>query len=259
MWKHVAASQVGTSHLDSGLPCQDAYEIEVYDFEIGQALIFACSDGAGSASHSQIGSQLACECFLRFAKEYLQTKADDSLSLGIHESRMWIREIRKKLVEKAVELDVELRELACTLLAGILLERHSFFMQIGDGAIVAKDDVKLIPVFWPQSGEYVNTTNFLTDEESELKLDFLESRRVDELAVFTDGLERLLLRFDDKSVHEPAIAPMLRYLESANSEQMLNISQEITEFLDSPQINERTDDDKTLILGIRTPSDASLH
>ena len=132
------------------------------------------------------------------------------------------------------------------------------FMQIGDGAIVVRQGDGLVPVFWPQSGEYINTTNFLTDAESEEKLEFTEMTQVDELAIFTDGLERLLLRFDDKSVHQQALVPMLNYLSDAATEQIQQIESELAGFLDSAQVNSRTDDDKTLILATRSLSHASL-
>ena len=45
------------------------------------------------------------------------------------------------------------------------IESWSAFLEIGDGAIVILDDGVLRPVFWPQSGEYLNTTYFVTDSD----------------------------------------------------------------------------------------------
>ena len=68
-------------------------------------------------------------------------------------------------------------------------------------------------VFWPQSGEYLNTTNFLTDEEFERRLELHAlAERVDELALLTDGLQMLALRYADKSVHSPFFLPMFQAL-----------------------------------------------
>ncbi|CAJ63787.1 MULTISPECIES: PP2C family serine/threonine-protein phosphatase [Frankia] len=56
---HVAAgSLVGTAHLVSGAPCQDAYDFAVSP---GGRLIVAIADGLGSRPHSQVGARSFCE------------------------------------------------------------------------------------------------------------------------------------------------------------------------------------------------------
>lgn len=229
-----------------------------YPAKSGDPLIFVCSDGAGSASHSQIGSALVCERFSQLAVDYLESNESSETPLNIEEAKRWIQAIKIDIAEKATELSIEIRQLACTILGGIVLEKSAYFLQIGDGAIVVRHEDILAPVFWPQSGEYANTTNFLTDSESEERLEFKTLGIVHELAIFTDGLERLLLRFDIKSVHEPAVKPMLKYLSEATQEQLVVMGDQLEEFLESPQVNSRTDDDKTLILAIRTSSDANV-
>ena len=44
--------------------------------------------------------------------------------------------------------------------------------EFGDGAIVALLEEAYQVIFWPQSGEYVNTTNFVTDQEFERHFEF---------------------------------------------------------------------------------------
>lgn len=251
---------MGTSHKECALPCQDSQITKTHPTESDDVLIFVCSDGAGSATHSDVGSRLACERFATLATDYVMNMSQpDSKSIDIEQAKLWMKAIRCKLEERAVELGIETRELACTIVGGIIFDSCAVFMQIGDGAIVVRDGKILVPVFWPQSGEYVNTTNFLTDNESENSLDFRILMRVDQVAAFTDGLERLLLRFDDKTVHQQALTPMLEYLQAAPPEQIPGIEGELSVFLDSPQVNARTDDDKTLILATRITSDASVH
>ncbi len=56
---HVAAgSLVGTAHLVSGGPCQDAYDFTVTP---GGRLVVAVADGLGSRAQSQIGARSFCE------------------------------------------------------------------------------------------------------------------------------------------------------------------------------------------------------
>ena len=63
MWKLVFGSVQGTSHLQSGLPCQDYCTGTI----AGTTLIAACADGAGSAELSQLGSKAAVDRFMEVA------------------------------------------------------------------------------------------------------------------------------------------------------------------------------------------------
>ena len=54
-WRVFAASSIGKSHTDGGLPCQDAYGSA---FDNARLVAIVC-DGAGSASKSDIGAK-AC-------------------------------------------------------------------------------------------------------------------------------------------------------------------------------------------------------
>src|SRR5438128_789530 len=54
-WRCVNKSVVGTSHVDDGKPCQDSSISEI----VGNVLIVAVADGAGSAIHSEIGAEIA--------------------------------------------------------------------------------------------------------------------------------------------------------------------------------------------------------
>src|SRR5207253_127084 len=105
-------------------------------------------------------------------------------------------------------------------------------------------------VFWPQSGEYANTTFFLTGQDFEERLAFcVLAQKVEELALFTDGLQPLALHYASRSVHAPFFDPMFKRLHSAPD--VTSLEGPLQEFLRSKAVNERTDDDKTLILATR--------
>jgi hypothetical protein len=258
MWKVLCHSEIGTSHLQTASPCQDSSQVEVVDTPLGEVLIFVCSDGAGSASHSQYGSEIACEQFLSLAKDFCFNRLNGLSELSVFDAKLWIDSIRNSLKEKAVESELSIRQFACTLLAGIISESESAFFQIGDGAITFADNGEFKAAFWPQSGEYINTTNFITELESSSKLEFGQFGRVNSLAVFSDGLERLMLKFDTRSVHEPALRPMLSMLKNASTDELPQLQIGLAAFLASDTVNRRTDDDKTLILATRAIADDTV-
>ena len=72
--------------------------------------------------------------------------------------------------------------------------------------------------------------------------------------MLTDGLQPLALNYAAKAAHAPFFVPMFRPLRVAPSG--ATVLAALRNFLDSPRVNERTDDDKTLILATRVPSRA---
>lgn len=165
-----------------------------------------------------------------------------------------LNEARRDLLLESTRRAIPLRELACTVLLAIVDRDAAAFAQLGDGAFVIARGDRYDPVVWPQEGEYANTTNFLTDEDFADSLEtvfFHESIR--EFAAFTDGLQRLALDYAHRTGHAGFFRPLFQRLNStATVEELLP---PFRQFLDSPRINERTDDDKTLVLATRLKPD----
>jgi hypothetical protein len=158
--------------------------------------------------------------------------------------------VRGLLALEACLRNLDVREFACTLLTAIVAPRHAAFAQVGDGAIVVWRENAYQTVFWPQTGEYANTTYFLTNPDYEDRLEFrILEEEVEELALFTDGLQMLALHYQSRTVHGPFFAPMFQALHrAANAEEL---DGPLVRFLTSRAVNDRTDDDKTLILATR--------
>ncbi len=167
----------------------------------------------------------------------------------------WFREVHEALLREAQRREIVPRQLACTLLVAVVGEHSAVFAQVGDGVIVIREDDEYRAVFWPQSGEYVNTTHFVTDASFEDAFQCERRGRVDEVSLLTDGLQMLALNFGAKTVHRPFFAPMFELLRQTSAHEELIVP--FRQFLDSPSVNARTDDDKTLILATRLYSDAS--
>jgi hypothetical protein len=145
---------------------------------------------------------------------------------------------------------VDLREFATTILTAIVGPSQALFSHIGDGVIVYGDGDGYRTPFWPQQGEYANTTYFLTGSDFEDQIAFEGiDRQIDEVALLTDGLQPLALHYATRSVHSPFFQPMFAALRGANDPE--EFREPLKAFLNSAGVNSRTDDDKTLVLATR--------
>ena len=241
MWKLVYGSVRGTSHVQSGQPCQDHCAGRV----VGTTIVAACSDGAGSADLSHLGSRCAVDRFIEEATGSIGLAAPDREAVV-----NWVEAVRTSVLEEAAAQGVLPRQLACTFLGAIAGDDWTAFVQIGDGVIVFNGETAYELAFWPENGEYANTTRFLTDEDyrAHLRIEVVP-RPVQEIALLTDGLQMLALDFAQAQVHGPFFTPLFRTVRNGPDEETLRDS--LLEFLDSRRINDRTDDDKTLLLAAR--------
>lgn len=250
-WRWLNVSTVGTSHVDGGTPCQDDCLVDVISGAAGEILIAIASDGAGSAAHAENGSALACESLYAAVAEWAAAGgAVDDLTREAIEA--WILRLRTAIEHRAAEMDAGVRDFACTLVAAIVGERAAAFLQIGDGAIVVGTDDVCEVVFWPDSGEYANMTFFTTDDDWQKHVRFeVRKAAFDDIALMTDGLQRLALHYDTRTPHAPFFAPMFGALQKAAAGFAADLEPALVSFLGSTAVNERTDDDKTLVLATR--------
>jgi hypothetical protein len=247
-WQIAAASVLGTSHIESGIVCQDVCLADLVKTANGETVLIAvASDGAGSASLSHIGASTVCSFAHILLKDYL-ADLTGSIDFTLLDPKQFVREIRAKVAEQAEQSGVVLRELACTLLLAAIAEKSSLYLQIGDGAIVTGSEDTYSVIFWPESGEYANMTYFVTDETAEEHLQHaVNSEAPHQLAMFTDGLQRLALRYADKLPHDAFFVPLFRTLREWHGKAEA-LREALIEWLQSQSVNDRTDDDKTLIL-----------
>jgi Protein phosphatase 2C len=245
-WSVLGESVLGTSHRAGDTPCQDAFRSSTFGAE-SDWLVVVVADGAGSASHSDIGANAACEEFIQ------QCQSLEPSTLKTLEAMIDLFSIvRNKLIAQAERLQVKPRELACTALVAIIGPTLAVFAQIGDGGIVVGDGQLTRVVFWPETTGYANETDFLTDERFATALRFETSAApVSELALFSDGLQRLALDYASKVPHPPFFRPLFDGLRNATDATLL--LEPFRAFLDSDRVNERTDDDKTLALAVCHP------
>lgn len=247
MWKSVWGSVTGEMHVDTGLPCQDSSAVAIVGPPGKQLAILVCSDGAGSASHALEGARQTCESVIALATAWGSSKESLPAKSDVTD---WLHELRDQIAKMAAAEGLRSRDYAATVLAAVVAENEALYFQIGDGAIVELTEDRYSPVFWPQGGEYAGTTHFVTDHSFEDKLDFsVVTRRVDELALFTDGIERLTLNFAERTAHQPFFRQIFGPLRATTAPETL--SKPLQAFLGSENVAKRTDDDRTLILATR--------
>ena len=249
MWRYAAARATGRSHLKSALPCQDRLGCRVL---ADGSFIATVSDGAGSAPQSGLGAEIAVATVLSEIERCAETGFSDLV--GVMQDAAG--QARVAIIREADKLALEPRQFACTLLVLFVGERGGAAMQLGDGVMVVnsgQEDWSWI--FWPQRGEYANTTRFLTDDDalSRLQAEPL-SGGIQDVALMSDGLESLALHYATQAVHDPFFNGIFRpLLESDGVGDVSLLSESLERFLTSDRVGSRTDDDLSLILATRRP------
>jgi hypothetical protein len=253
-WRIAAASAIGTSHANAGIVCQDSVGAQVISTPGDIVFICAVSDGAGSAQYAEVGSKTAVDTAIRLVETYLKTGG--AVSEATRElAASWFAEVQRSILKMAEEFGSSIREFGCTLLVAIIAEEFAAFIQVGDGAMVVADGINdnWSYIFWPQHGEYANSTNFVTSSNFLAVMEFeLVNRRIESFASFSDGIERLVLHHATKSVYAPFFNSMLIPVEQLSALGLSRSgSESLAKFLNSEAVCERTDDDKTLVLATR--------
>jgi hypothetical protein len=248
-WSVAAAATVGERHIAEGRPCEDAWVTRIYEAHGETWLILAVADGAGSAGRAQAGSALAVSAFAEAAARCIYS----GVELTSDCVRDWLGGARVALALEAGVASVPMREYATTLLGAVIGPRGAAFAQVGDGAIVLAGDERgsWAWMFEPQKGEYANETAFLTDEDAVARASAaVVSHAPAELALFTDGLENLLIRTQPErhvvgKFFEQMFPPVRRANQAGLDDALCD---HLAGYLATPQIAARSDDDRTLIL-----------
>ena len=161
MWRVVAASAVGTSHIANGSECQDHCLAQVKTNPTQPPLLtIFLSDGAGSATFGGTGAQLAIQAASIYAGQHY---VHSGFVPSAHWAKKCIQDVRANIFADAVKRDAKARDYACTFLGIVASPFATLVMQIGDGGIVVDIGSGFIVPIAPMSGEYVNLTSFVTD------------------------------------------------------------------------------------------------
>ncbi|MBL8787374.1 MAG: protein phosphatase 2C domain-containing protein [Deltaproteobacteria bacterium] len=260
-WRTASAVVIGSDHGRMGLPCQDRAVVRVVELQdaLDRLVMVAC-DGAGSASHAELGAEVASQAAAAFLAA--MAPITDTTDAGAAGASLLGR-VRDALTVAAAEAGVPFKMLATTLLAVAVDRDHALAFQVGDGAIVltTEREPRTSLAFWPVKGAHANETWFATSDNAFAQL---QGARIDatalEVAVLTDGLEHLALDFAAKVPHAAFFGPFFAAvgeLSPGDLAASAALSAELEAFLASPRVLAETGDDKTLLLAVRTRRDGA--
>lgn len=253
-WRYAHASAVGAAHIEQNTPCQDRFICRVITTKEGEILIAAVADGAGSTSSGQIGAETACRLFAEEAEDFLKSGDASLCSLNESFGKFWLEFFQKKIAEIAEKEEKPRRDFASTFIGAVIGAEVSAFFQVGDGAAVystPENSDEYLFAIAPVETEYANVTDFLTDTDAlaALRFNFID-KKIEDLILFSDGIFAVAVDYKTNQPHTPFLRPMIAPLKKASNAS--GLSQKLESFLSSPKINEKTDDDKTIILATRT-------
>lgn len=213
--------------------------------------MLAIADGAGSALHGAQGAAAAVDAARESVRRTAASPRRQRLATA-DVLRLAFRAARRRVFATATELDVEPRDVATTLACVVVRAGALAAAQVGDGIVVVDHDGEIRAITEPSHGEYANETVFVTSAGAlaDLAVDVLPADEVHAVALSTDGLQ--LVALDDRRAGTPFV-PFFEdafvWLTSGGADDA-----GVASFLAA--VDDRTGDDKTLLLG--RPADAHV-
>lgn len=255
-WRIAAATAPGTSHLRRNTPNQDAVVHQLINTSQSQVAIIAVADGAGSASRSNEGSQIAAQTAVNTMARGIAKRPATAVSKPMSTSlvRNSVKHAKNAVVRYAKEQDIRPRDLASTLIVVMASERLLTAAQIGDGAVVAfnTEDETARTLCHSHTGEHANETTFIVSRSRPHKLAHVghgDTAEFNTVALVTDGLENLALNMPEREPFYPFWKPMLTDL--SQSEHQESVSKNMLAFINSGRVRERTADDLTIAMAMQ--------
>lgn len=206
------------------------------------------ADGAGSAAHGGQGADLAIQAAAEFTESKLVTPG---FSISEELAKDLLSTIRERIFAEANSREIKPREFACTFVGLLGCSTSTLVMQIGDGGIALDIGGGLEVPITPMTGEYANMTYFVTeDDAADVFVSKLYQAKALCAALFSDGLQRLAIHMATNLPHPPFFDRFFRVMAETSEEKQDEIHSALMRFLQSTSVNERTDDDKTLVLAV---------
>jgi hypothetical protein len=247
-WRVYGAAVTGTSHVEVGLPCQDAWSHRV----VSDTLVAVVCDGAGSAAFGQDGAQwLAQEVTRALAERLAQGLALAGLPAQAFRQAVAqaVGDAREALAHHAAAASRAFAEHAATLVGVVADARQGCFFHIGDGVGAARlASGEPPPVSLPENGEYANETYFVTGTDWQAHLRFTPiAGPAACVALMSDGAAPFVMSRGLAGFCAPFLDPVERYLLGVSTDEG---SRGLEATLSDARTHAITPDDKTLVLAL---------
>lgn len=252
-----AASVPGSGHIRFDIPCQDASQVILSP----RPAAIVC-DGRGSAKLSHFGASNAVKAF-RNQLAVLEPLLASVLDVDQNDDEQWCKFCRimyRTLLQVKLDLaevhSVAEKEFDFTVAFAIAGEKYIGCFQVGDGAIVLRQNTESITAFQPEKGEFANQTHFLR-QGGEIKTAFqyklFHAADNAGIAVTSDGPEHIMFKLPEMSPGKIFDA-MFKDLAAEHL-----CRQDIMDFLTSPDWNNdpRGTDDRSLAILMNTNTNES--
>ncbi len=245
-WAFASAVRAGAGKPE----CQDACKV----WQDGERLVAVVADGAGSALMGGEGARLAVEVFSQWAGVPTQAAAVSTRTsianlMSARAISVLFDAIRVRLESAAGSPNIS--QYSSTLVGFVADRDEGFFLQVGDGAAVFSSQEKYHVAIRSAESEFLNVTCFVTDPRvREHVLVLPVTQDIESVALFSDGLEGLLVEMATGEPHTPFFDRTFGALHHAPGEDD-RASAWLENMLASDPVQRRTDDDTSIVVARR--------
>ena len=255
-WRIATATAPGSSHLKDALPNQDAVACRLVEVGIGEIVVAAVADGAGSAPRSDEGSRTAVDAAVATIVDGINRQPAAAFGERLAESlaRDAVKQARIAVERYGLRNDVPVQELASTLIVAFASDDLVTAAQVGDGAVIAFNigSGEARTLCAAHTGEYANETTFITSRsqpDSIADVGHASGHAYDALALITDGLQNLALKMPEREAFLGFWNPMLNDL--AHTDEPEAVPERLHAFISGERVQSRTTDDVTIAIAAR--------
>lgn len=243
MWRILGASEIGTSHVRQGTPCQDAHGSVLMSPEF---LVAAVADGLGSAPNSGEGASLAITESLRLVAEAAATHAPESDDEWQDLFERAFLAARTGLEAAAATTNLPVESFDTTLILAVATPSHIVAAHVGDGAVIGwVDEDVILTISSPERHEFLNFVTPITVANLRRAIRHsVFTGRIQGICLMTDGLQSLAMNLESGVAYDGFFRPLFTQLHDAKD---VPDEDGLREFLGSNDVNSRTTDDKTLL------------
>ncbi len=253
MWVSIEHCERGRGHIKNDIPCQD----KTFSLEKNGCKVIALADGAGSAKLSHIGAECATKCIC----EYLCQSFEETFSNDNREQVQsnLIDNVLEKLVTLSNELNCDVKDLACTLLAVAVRDEKYILIHCGDGISGYMRGFELKIGSKPINGEFSNQTVFVTSEQAKETVQIFKGilNDIRGFALMTDGCE---ICFYDKT--NSKLSPIIgQIINDLSFKPVQFVVHSVAEFFKNIVVNYKSnnDDSSMIVMAKRNSTTSNYH